>query len=189
MASARSSSTKISIPQSAAQWFDMIQKDPDIDPARALHVAHTEYKSGSTIRPSEFLHLRAIWPEHTLGVDTFDHYMRDRIIENSVYRGYVSEENDRLAAHICNNLSRQWTIYKEQIEKGRSGLASDPKAGVWAMVRFRQAMVTAHTKKPPAEDSSDSDDSDGDNVTRIVKDLPLGSAADRQGRGAVVFKL
>ncbi|KAM3529270.1 hypothetical protein NHJ13051_001931 [Beauveria bassiana] len=40
-------------------------------------------------------------------VDTFDHYMRDRIIENSVYRGYVPEENDRLAVHICTNLSPQ----------------------------------------------------------------------------------
>lgn len=119
----------------------MIQEDLDIDLAvkrgqRALHVAHTEYKSGSSIRPSEFLHLRAIWPLHTPGVDTFDHYMRDRIAENSVYRGYVSEENDKLAAHICNNLSPQWKTYKEDIEKGRSGFASDPKAGVWAMVRF-----------------------------------------------------
>ncbi|EJP66564.1 uncharacterized protein BBA_04504 [Beauveria bassiana ARSEF 2860] len=40
-------------------------------------------------------------------VDTFDHYMRDRIIENSVHRGYVSEENDRFAVHICTNLSPQ----------------------------------------------------------------------------------
>lgn len=103
--------------------------------------------------------------------------MRDRIVENSVYRGYVSEENDKLAAHICNNLSPQWKTYKEDIEKGRSGFASDPKAGVWAMVRFWQTMVTAHTKKPPVEDSGDSDDdsddSDGemdDSVTRIVKD-------------------
>ncbi|KAM3542802.1 hypothetical protein ARSEF1564_004316 [Beauveria bassiana] len=40
-------------------------------------------------------------------VDTFEHYMRDRIIENSVYRGYVPEENDRLVVHICTNLSPQ----------------------------------------------------------------------------------
>ncbi|KAM3453706.1 hypothetical protein MY3296_003549 [Beauveria thailandica] len=182
MASTWRSLNNVAIPRFAAEWFHMIQEDPDIDPAvkrgqRALHVAHTEYRSGSSIRPSEFLHLRAIWPRHVPGVDTFDHYMRDRIIENSVYRGYVSEENDRLAAHICNNPSPQWKTYKEQIGKGRNGFASDPKAGVWAIVRFWQAMVTAHTKKIPAKDCDDSDDDSGDsdeemddNITRIVKD-------------------
>ncbi|OAA49843.1 hypothetical protein BBO_01478 [Beauveria brongniartii RCEF 3172] len=101
MASAWRPLDNLAIPRFAAEWFRMIQEDPDIDPAvkrgqRALHVAHTEYRSGSSIRPSEFLHLRAIWPRHVPGVDTFDHCMRDRIIENSVYRGYISVAGPRI---------------------------------------------------------------------------------------------
>lgn len=64
---------EIKIPKTVEEWFRMIREEPDIDDAvkngtKRLHVAHTNYESGSNIRRSEFLHLRAFWMEHEQGV-------------------------------------------------------------------------------------------------------------------------
>ncbi|OAA58206.1 hypothetical protein ISF_06745 [Cordyceps fumosorosea ARSEF 2679] len=161
-----------SIPQSVEEWLALVQREEFIDSAvksgqKLMHVAQTAYESGSNIRPSEFLHLRAFWDIKS-GLDLMDYLYRDN--DKTEYRGYVSPANDVKAAELFSKMSRFWTRYLEAI-RNDLGLATDIECGGWETVRFLQEMTCYHIK--PSQNTpfkgnvfkggySPADDDDGD---------------------------
>ncbi|KAF1738252.1 hypothetical protein CRV24_000175 [Beauveria bassiana] len=141
------------IPEDAEEWFDMVQEANEISSKASMHIAHTNYHSGSRIRHSEFLHLRAFWQPHEEGVHVLRHYMSDAEVEGSSFKGYVSPKNMNLAGIICRNLSGHWREYRAQINANASYLTSDQSAGPWSL-----CLVALHTKKSDRQKSPDIED-------------------------------
>ncbi|KAJ2975903.1 hypothetical protein NQ176_g5251 [Zarea fungicola] len=156
------------MPGNVQEWLDDIQSDNNISQAvksgrEPLHVAQTDYRSGSGLRRTEYLHLRSFWVFHPDSLNDFDKMMRDD--PKTKYTGYVSPANDERAARICNNPTQSLKRYYQEVAAQGDGLAPDPQCGVWAFVRLWQALVVWHTKSVSSAAPGDDDAAS----TKIVK--------------------
>ncbi|KAM3476418.1 hypothetical protein MY8738_006944 [Beauveria namnaoensis] len=140
-----------------------------------MHVAHTDYQSGSRIRLSEFLHLRAFWQPHEAGVNVLRHYMSDAEVEGLSFKGYVSPKNMNLAGVICRNLSGPWREYRAQVNTNANYLTSDQSAGPWSLVRMWQCLVGLHTKKPDNQQTSPDIEDDYSHIIKTGYTYKAGS--------------
>lgn len=155
------------IPGNVQEWLDDIQSDNNISQAvksgrEPLHVAHTDYQSGSGLRRTEYLHLRSFWVFHPDSLNDFDKMMRDD--PKTKYTGYVSPANHERAARICDNPTQALKRYYQEVAANGDGLAPDPQCGLWAFVRLWQALAVWHTKSSSSATSGD----DGE-ASKIVK--------------------
>ncbi|KAM3556533.1 hypothetical protein MY1884_005015 [Beauveria asiatica] len=178
------------IPEDAEEWFEMVQEANDIGSEASMHVAHTNYHSGSKIRPSEFLHLRAFWQPHAEGVSVLRHYMSDAEVEGSSFKGYVSPKNMKLAGAICQNLSGHWREYRAQVNANASCLTSDQSAGPWSLVRMWQALVGLHTKKSDNRETSQDIEEDCSHIIKAgytYKAEPQSSSVTREAQSTRFF--
>lgn len=147
------------IPETVRAWLDAVQSEDDIeqtvkDGHQRLHVANTDYQSGSTIRQAEFLHLRSFWEIHDGGMDDFDHLMRDN--PKTGYQGYISEDNDKRASQIHENRTSYFQHYCKELKGAKNdfdGLTPHPDSGIWATVRLWQTLTYWHTKEKPDSDT------------------------------------
>ncbi|KAM3525950.1 hypothetical protein MY4038_007071 [Beauveria bassiana] len=170
----------VQIPRDAGSWFKMVQDANDIEPdvqkgKTLMHVAHTDYQSGSRIRLSEFLHLRAFWQPHEAGVDVLRRYMSDAEVEGSSFKGYVSPKNMNLAGVICRTLSGHWREYRAQVNANANYLTSDQSAGPWSLVRMWQCLVGLHTKKPDNQQTSPDIEDDYSHIIKTGYTYKAGS--------------
>jgi hypothetical protein len=122
----------------------------------ATQPANWHFSSGSDLTEKEYLLLRVIW-NHRENISEFHTYMRNSSALNvedntpSLYKGYVSPENDDLAKQIYQELAPKFRGYLEDIYSNTDGTRPSAGCDLFLPARHWQGLVMSRIKKVHTE--------------------------------------
>lgn len=106
-------------PVTVISWLKQVQKDQNIPDEfkngaqNQLKLGNKAFSSGSVLKATEYLYLKAIWSKH-FEIKDLRHLMVDD--DEIGYTGYVSTENMYMASQIYNEKRPLWQSYIDEVE-------------------------------------------------------------------------